>query len=203
MQTNFYHCLNICNHKASQIDFLVHTLTNRMVVQSVSTSISLFAGLTLMAGAALPLCYQGEAFLITNQLINSLPTPLLQNVSPAEEICTYFSHLLVCFLPSSLFPLRNKMNSSLGYSRLRHAYHAGIEACVSFIIWGYLEKSTCYMTSPQPLSFTLKIKLTDFTLFSQEDDEAHLVSLLLSNRKPQGEEDAWICFYFYKEVLSD
>ena len=43
-------------------------------------------GLTLLAEASLPLTYWGEAFTTAVQLINSLPTPLLNNLSPTEVL---------------------------------------------------------------------------------------------------------------------
>ena len=43
-------------------------------------------GLTLLAEASLPLTFWGEAFTTVVQLINSLPTPLLNNFSPTEVL---------------------------------------------------------------------------------------------------------------------
>ena len=43
-------------------------------------------GLTLLAEAGLPLCYWGEAFITATHLINMLPTPLLQFISPVDKL---------------------------------------------------------------------------------------------------------------------
>ena len=42
-------------------------------------------GLTLLVAASLPLTYWGEAFITATHLINMLPTPLLQFMSPLER----------------------------------------------------------------------------------------------------------------------
>ena len=43
-------------------------------------------GLTLLAEASLPLTFWGEGFTTIVQLVNSLPTPLLNNLSPTKVL---------------------------------------------------------------------------------------------------------------------
>lgn len=43
-------------------------------------------GLTLLANASMPLKYWGEAFLSATFLINRLPTPTIDNISPLEKL---------------------------------------------------------------------------------------------------------------------